>query len=207
MRLARPALCLALAVTAGSGVVAFAADAPKSSTTSKTLFMSQEGCGSTAEAGRLEEKATADGATGCGVVAGLPIEEAFYQLEGSTPDDYTSTAKLTPFKVDGSKKVTGQIAAGSWFGAGGVGTVTFDIQLAGITSKGAGVDFGTTTVSGNVAGPDAAVFVPFTLSVPASATGVTLKAFTLSVVQRGMNVGMSSKQLDGDSYVVIPAKK
>ncbi len=207
MRLVRPVLCLALVATGGTALVASAADAPKSSTTSKTLFMAQEGCGSTAEAGRLVEKAGADGATGCGVVGGLPLEEALYQLEGSTPDDYTSTSTLKPFKVDGTKKVTGQVAAGSWFGAGGVGTVTFDVHLAGVTSTGTGADFGTTTVSANVAGPDAIVYVPFTLSVPASASGKAFKAFTLSVVQRGMNVGMSAKQLDGDSYVVIPAKK
>lgn len=202
MRLVRPALVLALAASTATGLVAFAADAPKSTTKSKTLYMAQEGCGSTAEAGRLEEKPQADGATGCGTIGGVPLNE----VAGLPGDDYTSTAKLAPFKLDATKKVTGQVAAGSWFGAGGVGTVTFDVHLAGITKAGGGVDFGTTTVSAQVAGAAGVVYVPFTLNVPATAGGVVMKAFTITVAQRGANIGMSAKQLSGDSYVVIPAK-
>jgi hypothetical protein len=207
MRLVRTATCLALAGSALSASVALATEAPKTTTTSKTLYLAMEGCGTTAEAGRLEVKPQADGATGCGTVGGLPVDEAFYQVAGATPEDYTSTKSLVPFKIDATKKVTGQLAAGSWTGAGGAGTVTFDVHLAGVTSKGTGVDFGDTTVSTTVTGTDAVAYVPFELAVPASAVGATLKAFTISVVQRGANIGYSAKQLSGDSYVVIPAKK
>lgn len=206
MRLVRPVLCLALASTVASAGLALAADAPKTSSSSKTLYLAQEGCGSAAEAGRLEIKPQADGATGCGTIGGLPADEVINQLGASTPDDYTSTKTLVPFKIDASKPVTGQLAAGSWTGAPGAGSVTFDVHLAGVTSKGTGVDFGMTTVSAT-AGTGTTVFVPFTFAVPASAANKIVKAFTISVVQRGMNLGFSAKQLSGDSYVVIPAKK
>jgi hypothetical protein len=211
MRPVRPALALALAGLAASGTLAFAADAPKSSATRQTLFMAQEGCGTTAEAGRLETKAQADTADGCGVIGGLPLNEVIAQDEadfGSIADDYTSTAKLVPFMIDVSKKVTGQVAAESWIGngVGGAGTVTWDVHMTGTTTAGKVVDFGVTTVSAPAAPGTDDVVAAFTLSVPRSATGLTFKRFVVSVGQRGQNVGMSAKKLSGESYVVIPVK-
>ena len=211
MRAVRPIVALALAGLAASGSLAFAADAPKTTATSRTLFMAQEGCGTTAEAGRLEIKAQADGADGCGTVGGLPLNEVFAQDEadfGSIADDYTSTAKLVPFMIDGTKKVTGQVAAQSWVGAGagGLGTVTWDVHMAGTTAAGKVVDFGTTTVSAPAAPGTDEVVAPFTLSIPASAVGQTFKQFVVSVGQRGQNLGMSAKKLSGESYVVLPVK-
>jgi hypothetical protein len=202
VRLVRPALCLALAATAAAGTVAFAADAPKTTDTSKSLFLSQNGCGSTQEDGRLEPKIQNDTSDGCGTIGGIPINE----LAG-LPTDFTSTSAVKPFKIDAAKKVTGQVSAGSWTGTGGVGTVDFDLALVGTTSTGKTIDFGEQTVSGSASPATNVVSVPFTFSVPASAKGATFKRFTFSMLQRGMNVGMSAQSLNGNSYVVIPAKK
>ncbi|MGB8651639.1 MAG: hypothetical protein WCD35_13380 [Mycobacteriales bacterium] len=206
----RPALWLALAGLAASGSIAFAADAPRTTATSKTLFLSQDGCGSTAGPGRLETTPHSDSADGCGTIGGAPLQEVFAQDQadfGPLGDDYVSTKKLVPFLLDASRKVTGQLAAASWFGGGvGVGTVTFDVHLVATSTTGRRVDFGSTTVSGDVTPGQDPVEVPFQLAVPRSAAGTTVMSFTLTVTQRGRNVGMSSKQLSGESYVVIPAK-
>jgi hypothetical protein len=58
----RPALALGLATAALFAGVASATDAPKTSATSSTFFLRQEGCGTTAEPGRLEPKDSGDGA-------------------------------------------------------------------------------------------------------------------------------------------------
>ncbi|HUR52370.1 MAG TPA: hypothetical protein VMZ11_09615 [Mycobacteriales bacterium] len=211
MRAARPALALALSGLAASGALAFAADAPKTTATSRTLFMAQEGCGTSAEAGRLELKPQADGADGCGTVAGLPLNEVFHSQEelfGSIADDYTSTSKLPPFMIDTAKKVKGQVAASSWVGngVGGVGTVTWDIALTGTTTTGKLIDFGVQTVSAPAAPGNDDVSAPFTFSVPKSATGLTFKRFVASVSLRGQNLFMSAKKLSGETYLVFPVK-
>ncbi len=205
----RTAFCLAAAGLTLSATVALADDAPRTTATSKSLFMAQEGCGSTAEPGRLEPKPQADSADGCGTIGGLPLNEVAHQDEedlGPTAEDYTSTSKLVPFVVDASKKVKGQVAAESWFGAGGVGSVTWDVSLRGTTAAGKIVDFGTTTVSADAAPGENDVFAPFELAIPRAASGQTFKRFVVSVALRGQNIGMSAKKLSGDSYVVIPAK-
>lgn len=202
MKLVRPALCLAAAATAASGTLAFAADPPRTTPTSKTLYLSQEGCGTTAEAGRLEPKVQADSADGCGVVGGLPFNEV-----ASSPEDYTATKKVGLVKLDAKKKITGQLTAESWYGVGGVGTVTFDVALIATTTAGKKIDFGSLTVNGSASPTAIDVYVPFSFTPPASAAGATLKTIVLSVTQRGMNMGMSAKKLSGDSWLVIPTRK
>jgi len=206
MRLVRPAVALALAGLTASAGVSLAADAPKSSSRSKTLYLSQEGCGTTAQPGRLELKPLADSADGCGTIGGLPMEEVFAQGGAASGDDYTSTKKLVPFVLEGSKKVTGQVAAMSWVGAGGAGEVVWDVSLRGTTLAGKSVVIGSTTASTTVAGADEVVLAPFEIAVPSSAAGQTFKSFVLNVVQHGANLGYSAKKLSGDSYVVIPAR-
>lgn len=203
-RTARLALVLAVASTAVTAVAASAAPAPRTTSGSATFFLRQEGCGATAEAGRLDPKRGTDGATGCGTIGGVPLNE----LLGADPEPYATTGKGLPITLDASKPVTGQLAAGSWVGngAGGAGAVSFDVALVGTTAGGQRVDFGSTTVSGTATPGQDVVLVPFSLAVPASAKNATLKALTLSLVQRGANVGMSAQQLDGDSYVVLPTK-
>jgi hypothetical protein len=209
MRAVRPALALALAGLAASGSFAFAADAPKSTATSRTLFMAQEGCGTTAEAGRLELKAQADGADGCGTIGGLPADELFHQLgDDSFGNDFTSTSKLPPFVMDNKKKITGQVAAGSWIGngVGGLGTVTWDVTLLGTTTKGKSIDFGAVTVSTAASPGTDVVTAPFSFAIPKSATGLTFKRFVANVAIRGQNLFMSSQALSGQTYIVFPVK-
>lgn len=207
MRLTRSALFLALAGVAASAAVALAEDAPKSSATSKTLYLAQEGCGETAEAGRLEPKAQADSADGCGTIGGVPIDEVIYQADGPAYEDYTSTSRMAPFLIDANKPVKGQIAAASWVGEGvGVGAVDVDVHLIGKTAAGRSVDFGEATGTASVTPGTNVVFVPFTLKVPAAAAGQKFTKFVLSVAVHGANLGMSAKKLQGDSYLVIPAK-
>ena len=172
-----------------------------------TFYLRQEGCGATAEAGRLDTKKGEDGATGCGTVGGLPIDEIIHQVEGSTPDVFDTGSAGIPHAL-GAGKITGQIAVGSWIGngTGGVGTVTVDVALVGTTVGGASVDFGSVTADAP-AGPGADIVkVPFELAIPGAAAGFEFKKFSLSVVQRGANLGMSAKQLNGDSFIVVPKK-
>lgn len=206
----RPALALGLATAALFAGVASATDAPKTSAASSTFYLRQEGCGTTAEDGRLEPKASSDGATGCGTIGGIPIGEAEAQ-SGATAadgDTYATIGKGLPIKLDGSKKITGQLAAESWFGAGaGAGTVSFDVALTGVDVKGKGIDFGTTSVSGSITPGENVILVPFELTVPGTAVRAPMKSFTLSVLQHGSNIGYSAKHLDGDAYIVFPTKK
>lgn len=204
---ARLALVLCLVGLVGGAGLAGAADAPRTTTTSKTLFLSQNGCGTTAEPGRLETTVQVDSADGCGTIGGLPLNEAAYQV-GGTGDDYSTTSKLVPFAVDATRKVTGQLAAGSWVGSGsgGAGSVQFEVQLVGTTTAGKSVDFGAASVSGTATPGKDVVEVPFSLTVPASAAGATLRSLTLTVDAHGANVGMSAKKLNGSSYVVVPSK-
>ncbi len=208
---ARSALALALAGIAVSSSFAFAAEAPKSTATSRTLFLSQEGCGTTETPGRLEPTAQVDTSTGCGTIGGLPFNEIIVQDGGAeaVAEDFTSTAKMKSFKLDSAKKITGQLAAGSWVGngSGGFGTVTFTVVMTAKTTAGKTINFGTVKVSGAAAPGKDVVEVPFELAVPATAKGATIKTVVINVAQHGANLGMSSKQFDGSSYVVIPAKK
>ncbi len=186
---------------------ASAATAPKTSATQATFFLRMEGCGETAAPGRLEPKKGTDGATGCGTIGGLPIDEVVYQLgEGFASQFDTGKAGL-PIKLSGKGTVTGQIAAESWFGAGGVGTVDFDLALTATTSTGKKIDFGSTSVSASASPSENVVMVPFKFAVPAGNDKASLTKITLTVVMHGMNFGMSGQHYDGDSYLVMPTVK
>jgi hypothetical protein len=201
-------LAVALAVSFAVAGVASAADAPKTTTSSSTFFLRQEGCGTTAEAGRLEPKASADGATGCGTIGGLPVDELAHQAGESLSEDFATVGKGLPVKLDAARKVTGQLAAGSWFGEGvGAGEVTFDVALRVTTVAGTGISFGETSVTGSITPGENVATVPFSYPVPAAAAGAKVKSVVLTVAQRGANLGYSAKQLDGDSYLVLPTKK
>jgi hypothetical protein len=206
----RPALALGLTAVVAFCGVASATDAPKTSGKSSTFYLRQEGCGTTAEAGRLEPKSSGDGATGCGTIGGIPIGEVLAQGGSGAQDGdvYTTIGKGLPIKLDGSKKITGQLAAESWFGAGaGAGSVSFDVALSGVDAKGKGIDFGTTSVSGSITPGENVVLVPFELTVPGNAVGTSIKSLALSVFMHGANLGFSAKHLDGDAYIVLPTKK
>ena len=199
----RLALALALSITAATGLAAHAERAPRTSDKSATFFLRQEGCGTTAEPGRLEPKSGGDGATGCGTIGGLPLNE----VAGSA-DTFTSTGKGLPINLAPTGKVTGQLAAGSWIGngAGGAGEVAFDVALVGTSATGEKIDFGSTTVTGTAMPGADVVLVPFELAIPKRSNSAAVKSLVLEVLQRGANVGMSAQQLDGDSYVVLPLR-
>jgi hypothetical protein len=202
-RAPRLALALALSVTAATGVAAHAEKAPKTGDKSSTFFLRQDGCGAETGPGRLEPKAGTDGSTGCGTIGGLPFDELF-----GSPEPFATSGKGLPINLDPTRKVTGQLAAGSWVGngAGGIGEVAFDVALVGTTASGSKVDFGETTVTGSAAPGEDVVMVPFELAAPAVTGSTVLKSLVLEVTQRGANLGMSAKQFDGDSYVVIPTR-
>ena len=201
-RTSRLALCLALSVTAATGVAAHAEKAPRTSDKSATFFLRQEGCGAEQKPGRLEPKAGGDSATGCGTIGGLPLNEV-----AGTPRTYTTSGKGLPINLAPSGKVTGQLAAGSWIGFGvGAGQVTFDVALVGTSASGETIDFGTTTVTGTATPGEDVALVPFELEIPARSSSAAVKSLELEVLQRGVNLGMSAQQLDGDSYVVLPLR-
>lgn len=182
---------------------------PKDSATTKVLYLSQVGCGSTAEKGQLLSKPGASDTGKCGSAGGAPVTELQYQA-GARPagDKYISTSKLPAFKVDGAKKITGQVSAQTWLpGGGGVGTIVFDLHLTGDTVKDDLVDFGKVIVSAPASPLQAEVSVPFSLSVPKSANGVRFASYTFTVVQRGLTFPMSAKALGGESYIIFPSKK
>lgn len=199
----RLALALALVITGATGLSAHAAKAPRTTTTSSTFFLRQDGCGAEAGPGRLEPKRGADSATGCGVIGGLPLDEV-----ASAPEPFTTVGKGVPVTLDAARKATGQLAAGSWYGVGlgGVGTVAFDVALSGTTATGEVLELGATTVSGSATPGEDVVLVPFAIDLPDEAKGAVLRTVVLEVTQRGAHVGMSAKQYDGDSYLVLPTK-
>lgn len=202
-RAPRLALCLALSVTAATGLAAHAEKAPKTSDKSATFFMRQEGCGPEQAPGRLEPKAGGDGATGCGTIGGVPLNEV-----AGSPRVFSTKDKGMPIKLDAGRRVTGQVAAGSWYGvgAGGVGIVEWDVSLVGTSASGETIDFGKTTVSAMAAPGQDVVTAPFELTVPARANSAAVKSLVLEVLQRGAHFGMSAQQLDGDAYVVLPTR-
>ena len=199
----RPVLAVALAAGCLLGTVAHAADAPKTTDRSSTFYLAQEGCGATAEAGRLLPKATTSGATGCGTIGGLPIDEAI----GGEAEPFATTGKGLPVKLDATKKITGQLAASSWIGFGaGAGEIAFDVSLTGVDVTGKTVDFGETVATGAITPGEQVAVAPFELTIPGTASK-PFKSFTLNVFQRGANIGYSAKQLDGESYLVLPTKR
>lgn len=180
---------------------AAAASASAATPGTQTLFARQEGCGATAEAGRLDtSKGTADGADGCGTLGGLPLNE----LLGGAPETYSTTEKYKPVVVRAGA-VKGQVAADSWTGSvGGVGTVEVDVAMTGLTADEETVDLGTVTVRAPASPTTATVKIPFQLSVPDEADGVTVTAWSLSVSLRGQNVNANAQALEGDVFVTLP---
>ncbi|HVF21238.1 MAG TPA: hypothetical protein VNA14_13495 [Mycobacteriales bacterium] len=173
-----------------------------------TLYLRQEGCGSTAEAGRLEPKKGADGTTGCGAIGGVPINEVIVQVDGAENalEPFDSNKKMAPVKL-GSGAVTGTIAVASWIGVGGgVGFVDVDATLLLTTKAGKKFDLGAFSGSVMASPTETIARVPFTFAVPAAAVGQTITKVSLSYVAHGINVPMSAAQYDGESFLVLPRK-
>lgn len=180
------------------------AEAPKTSATSKTLYLTQTGCGT----GKGTLLPRPDGQSGnCGDAFGVPISEVFHQVGSDSFDKYVSTDATKPFKINGAKKVTGQLTAESFLlsHGGGVGTVTFEIKLT-METKNDSVTFAPITVSRAVA-TSGSCYVPFSMHVPKALNGQVVTEIAMSVDQRGANFPMSVFGMSGDSYLVVPAKK
>lgn len=206
MSLATRALRLAIAA-ASLGSLALISQANAAAPLTSKFYLRANGCGATQEAGRLDPKSGADTSDGCGTIGGLPVDEAIARAEGAVFDDYDTGKAGIPVKLDSTRKVTGQISVASWFGAGGAGEIAVDLVLTARTTAGKTIDFGTVTVTKTTASADAVVSFPFTFNVPASGKNATLSHITLSVAQRGANIGYSGKSLNGTSYLVMPTRK
>lgn len=184
------------------------ADTEQSST---QLFLKQEGCGATAESGVLSTEAgVEDGADGCGVIGGLPLNEALHQVEDSaTADDYsTRPADGVPLVLDAARDLEGVFAVQSWTGGvGGVGEVVIELTLVGRTTvdgkaKSLVLGSGEFTESAN---PTATrVDVPFAFDLPEAQQGLTFTALTLSAVTRGANLNAGAQSLNGTSHFTVP---
>lgn len=200
----------AAAALAGGALPSFAADAPKTSATSSSFFLVQDGCGADTGPGRLEIKKLESDSPGCGTIGGVPFDEAFAQLGDPIVDSFDTVGKGLPIVLDATKKVTGQVSAEGWYEGlvpvGGVGTVEADISVVASTLSGASVDFGTTTVSAMGAPGQSVVSLPFTLTAPATANGQKIKSISMSVSLHGANIGYSAYKFGGDSFLVIPTK-
>ena len=173
-----------------------------------TLYLRQEGCGATEEAGRLEPKKGADGTTGCGAAAGIPVNEVIVQVDGvdAAMTAFDTNAKYKAVKL-GAGEVTGTIAVASWIGAGGgVGFVDVDATLLLTTKAGQTFDLGAFHGSVMASPEETVTRVPFTFAVPAAAVGQTISKVSLSYVAHGVNVPMSAAQFDGESFLVLPTK-
>ncbi|MGH2709730.1 MAG: hypothetical protein ACRDH9_00795 [Actinomycetota bacterium] len=166
--------------------------------TDRTFYLRGEGCGATEEFWLSVESGT-DGYDGCGIIGGLPLNEAIGSASAFESRDGV------PLLLDASKNVTGQIRAESWFGDGtpGVGLVSVDVTLTGRKTTNQSVTIGTDTLEGTNTGADG-VNIPFTFDIPANLDLVALKAVTIDVLVRGANYNSSNLGLSGDSHFTLP---
>lgn len=174
-----------------------------------TFFLRQQGCGSTAEAGRLSVDSGTDSANGCGTIGGIPLDEALHTLgAGARSRDFT-TENGVPLTLDASRDVTGVIATRTWTGfVGGVGEVVLEVTLTGTHRKPDG-KLATKALGGGTfrkaASPTAArVDVPISLDVPAELDGLEFTSLTLNLVTRGANVNAGAQSLNGTSKITLP---
>ena len=164
----------------------------------RTFYLRGEGCGATEEFWLSVEQGT-DGYDGCGIIGGLPLNEAAGSAAGFESRDGV------PLLLDASKNVTGQIRAESWTGDGtpGVGLISIDVTLSGTKTTNQGVAIGADTLESTNTGADG-VNVPFTFDIPDNLDKVALKALTIEVLVRGANYNSSNLGLSGDSKFTVP---
>lgn len=198
-------LSAALAVALAGGFLASTASA-ETVEDSTEFFLRMEGCGATAEPGRLSTESGTDSADGCGVIGGLPVNELFHQAGVDFPDSYT-TENGVPLTVDAAQDADGVIAVQSWTGlVGGVGEVVVDVTLDGIdkaTNKFVILGSASATVLATP-GLNTQVDVPFSIDIPDTAQAKELKSLTLTVNTRGANLNASAYKFEGASKITIP---
>lgn len=177
-----------------------------------TFFLRANGCGTTAEAGRLSTESGApdqDTTDGCGVIGGLPLDEAIYQVDGAAAMEDFSTVDGVPLVVDAARDISGVIATQSWTGVvGGVGDVVVDIEMFATTIGSNGKPKSVVLGSGSFttqALPTGTVYeVPFTFDVADALQGAELRSIVLSVGVHGANWNATAAKYNGSSFVDVP---
>lgn len=200
-------------VTAGVLAVCVALPAQAAAPAQRTLYAYQPGCG----VGPARLLPVVRHTTpGCGYTGGLPGPEVGHAVGGDVLGidltfryRYASEVARVPLVLDRSRPVTGRVAAEGWYAdaglEGGVGQVTWDVQLLGVTTGGASVLLGADTVSATVLPGTATVSAAYRIKLPATVR--PLRQVLLDVSQRGVNVGMSARHLDGATRVVLPLRR
>jgi hypothetical protein len=201
----------AVALSTGLLVASNASAAPVAG--ESKFFLRSNGCGAAQEAGRLSLESGApdkDTSTGCGVIGGVPLEEAFFLAAGEPLFEYDfSTVDGVPLTVDAARDVTGTIATRSWTGrVGGVGEVVVEVEVLAsrldANGKKVGVPIGKGTFS-TLALPNRTVNpIPFTFDVPESLQGVELTSISLTYGVHGANMNGGAQSYNGTSFVTVP---
>ncbi|MBW3665313.1 MAG: hypothetical protein KY469_19640 [Actinobacteria bacterium] len=169
------------------------------------FFLRRDGCGSTAEPGRLNTFSGPDGADGCGTIGGVPLREVNYQLGSPDWVDYT-TANGVPLYLDADRDIEGVIRAESWTGlVGGVGQTAADVQMMLFDSGGTFLhQFPVQNLTAIVTPDQDGYDLPFSYDVPADFDEAHVGSVVLSVAMHGANWNQHNLGLEGDSHVTMP---
>jgi len=183
---------------AGLVAVSIAAAAPSGSAAPVKLYLNELSADCSAGSENAITNSPDDGGA-CVIIPRLLVEG-----EGltNTNESYASIKKLKSFKVDSSKKLTGQFAL---FGSSGLRAAQGPANMtADFTIKIAKKTVGTVRVTG-VATPAGPVTQAFSLPLPAS-----LKNVSTNSVQVSVNwvtcVGLCGVAVSGASYLEVPAR-
>lgn len=171
----------------------------------RTFFLRGEGCGATEEF-YLSAKSGTDGYDGCGAVGGVPFQEVIHQVDGASPDTFSSRDGV-PVTLDAARDITGEIRGESWFGSlvpvPGVGQVVVDVTVHGIDSANKTVMIGSASEA-VINDGKAGVQVPFTIDIPDGQNQVELKSLSIDVEVHGVNYNSGNLGLEGDSKFLLP---
>jgi hypothetical protein len=198
-------LCASACAMATAG----AATAATTSTSVK-YYLHSDGCGATnPQSFFLSTSATGhgDSGDGCGIIGGLPLGEAFYQLGVPTTTTFSTAANepTLPLTLDASQPITGVIGTQSWTGVvGGAGQVTADVDVSAVDSNGNTTDLGSASETISALPTSSTYSIPFSVKVDPSLAGLQLVQVTISVTLHGLNENAAAEAYKGASYLVIP---
>lgn len=166
--------------------------------TDKLFYLRGNGCGATEDL-YLSASKGADEYDGCGIIGGLP---AAGPLADTKVLDARDGANVV---LDASKAVTGQVRAETWIGdpSVGVGQVTVDVSLFGISTDDEFVSIGSATATGTNTGAGG-VNVPFSIAVDPSVAGTALKGLTMELTLSGVGYNTTNIGMEGDSFFRLP---
>lgn len=198
-----PAGCPTLGGGAGQPV-------PPSHPGATRYYLHSNGCGAANPASYFLDTTTTgkgDNGDGCGVIGGLPVDEVFYQLGVASSHGFATTGgePTLPLILDGTRAITGTIGTQSWTGGvGGVGTVTADISVTGLDSKGNVVQLGSTQASTSATPTSTAYSIPFSVPATPGNDGAVLTQVSISVALHGLNENAGAAAYKGASLLTIP---